>query len=120
MVTGGHESYQPPFIDSTEIYNDNVWRTITAKLPTPMRRMRVATINNRVLLFGNSLFLIKLKCTYKRCISSGGEYSEGYKKDVLEFIHETESWTVIGEMKEPKSDHAVSVVSFQDYKNWVN
>ena len=117
MVTGGYES---TYCDSTEIYNDNVWRTITAKLPTPLRGLRVATINNRVLSFGNSLYLMILQCTYKRCISSGGEYSEGYKKDVLEFIHETESWTVIGEMKEPKVDHAVSVVSFQDYENDCN
>ena len=42
----------------------------------------------------------------------------GYRKVILEFIHETESWTVIGEMEKPKSGHAVSVVSFQDYENW--
>ena len=113
MVTGGYN--YPNYFDSTEIYNDNVWRTITAKLPTPLRGLRVATINNRVLSFGNSLFL--MKCTYKRYFSTGGQYSGGYKKDILEFIPETESWTLIGEMKESKKYHALSVVSFQDYEN---
>ena len=40
------------------------------------------------------------------------------RKDILEFNQETESWTVIGAMKEPKSLHTVSVVSFDDYKKW--
>ena len=51
MVTGG--KYATHFLDSTEIFNDNIWRTVTAKLPTSMDMLRVATINNRVLCFGN-------------------------------------------------------------------
>ena len=50
MVTGG---FGGAFFDSTEIFSDNVWRTVAAKLPTSMSTLGVATINNRVLAFGN-------------------------------------------------------------------
>ena len=49
MVTGGHRE-----IDSTEIFSDNIWRTVAAKLPVLMYGLSAATINNRVLAFGNS------------------------------------------------------------------
>ena len=51
MVTGGYDGSR--HLDSTEIFSDNVWRTVTAKLPAPMGSLTVATINNRVLAFGN-------------------------------------------------------------------
>ena len=55
-------------------------------------------------------------------ISSGG-YGRGdigMRKDILEFNQETDSWTVIGAMKEDKYGHAVSVVSIDDYEKWCN
>ena len=41
-------------MDSTEVYSyrDNSW-TEAGKLPARIQGMRAATINNRVLLFGN-------------------------------------------------------------------
>ena len=120
LVTGGYDSDGSSYTDSTEIFSDNVWRTLTAKLPVPMDNMKVATINNRVLLFGNSF----LCCLNVKCISSGGYSAEGYvrvqQKDILEFNLQTESWTVIGAMKEPRIFHSVSVVSLDDYKKWCN
>ena len=44
----------------------------------------------------------------------------GFEGEILEFNHETELWTVIGAMKEPKVGHAVSLVSFDDYEKWCN
>ena len=75
----------------------------------------IETINNRVLLFGNSF----LCCLNVKCISSGGN-SQKKLKDILEFNLLTESWTVIGAMKEPRLAHSESVVSFEDYKKWCN
>ena len=74
--------------------------------------------NNRVLLSGNSFFY----CLNVKFISSGGYVSTGNiaGKDILEFNQETESWTVIGAMKEPKYATAVSVVSYDDYKKFCN
>ena len=42
------------------------------------------------------------------------------RKEIVEFNQETESWTVIEAMKEPKYGHGVSVVSLDDYKKWCN
>ena len=115
LVTGGKKGDGLSYLDSTEVFSDNVWRTLTAKLPVPMDNMEVATINNRVLLFGNSF----LCCLNVKCISSGGN-SQKKLKDILEFNLLTESWTVIGAMKEPRLAHSGSVVSFEDYKKWCN
>ena len=40
--------------------------------------------------------------------------NSGPKKEISEFNPETESWTVIGAMKEKRYKHDVSVVSFAD------
>ena len=44
----------------------------------------------------------------------------GIRKEILEFNQETESWTVIGAMKEPRENHAVSLVSIDHYDKWCN
>ena len=53
MVTGGLDG-SSPYLDSTELYQDNVWRTVAGKLPVPLASLRATTINNRVLVFGNN------------------------------------------------------------------
>ena len=113
MVTGGLGDKE----DSTEIFSASVWRTV-GKLPAQMVDMAVTTINNRMLLFGNLWLEIK----YIKCISSGGTQVQGdaVMIDILEFNHATESWTVIGAMKEKRRRHGVSVVSFDDYEKWCN
>ena len=56
MVTGGVlGAGVRTFLDSTEIYDDNVWKTVTGKLPSPMRFMRALTFENRVYIFGISV-----------------------------------------------------------------
>ena len=51
----------------------------------------------------------------------------GYQKNIFEFDYETESWTKIGVMKEKLSNHALSVLSYDEYANeyakwcnWIN
>ena len=54
FVAGGYSG--SAYMDTTEIFSYNVWRTVPAKLPASMGKtssMGVATINNRVLCFGN-------------------------------------------------------------------
>ena len=50
MVTGG--SSQHAYLDSTEIFSDNTWRTVAGKLHEGLARFSEAIINNRVLNFG--------------------------------------------------------------------
>ena len=52
IVTGGIDRNKFGFLDSTEIFRDNVWRTIAGKLPVKLARMSAVTFNKRVLLFG--------------------------------------------------------------------
>ena len=55
MVTGGFDG---SYLDTTEIYKDNDWRTVAGKLPFVMGYMRATTLSNRVLLFGNNYVLV--------------------------------------------------------------
>ena len=57
MVTGGR--YPPIYgslLDSTEIYNDRVWRTVAGKLPVYMKSLRASALNDRVLFFGKKVY----------------------------------------------------------------
>ena len=50
MVTGG---YGGGYLDSTELLRPGSdWQEITSRLPRPMTGVRVMTVDNRVLLFG--------------------------------------------------------------------
>ena len=51
MVTGGMFS-QSSRLDTTEVYKDNVWRTVTGRLPLGLRGQTAISVNNRVLLLG--------------------------------------------------------------------
>ena len=61
MVTGG--IFATGELDSTEIFSDNIWRTVIAKLPVPMFDLGVITMNNRVLSFGKIRASLQLKKT---------------------------------------------------------
>ena len=59
LVIGGYSESSTEFsatkiLDSTEILSASGWTTVTAKLPSPMYGLRISTINNRVLSFGNA------------------------------------------------------------------
>ena len=57
MVTGGYNQFTDPhYLDTTEIYSDDVWRIVAAKLPVGISSLRAVTIDQRVLLFGKSKY----------------------------------------------------------------
>ena len=49
IVTGGYDGSK--ILDSTEIYQDSVWRTV-GKLPAPISSLSVATASGRTFLLG--------------------------------------------------------------------
>ena len=53
MITGGSKGGR--YLDSTEIFSENIWRTVDAKLSAPKTGLRIATINKRVLAFGTEI-----------------------------------------------------------------
>ena len=50
MVVGGDDG--STLLDTTEVYQDNEWRTVSGKLPRKLFGMGVATINDKIILFG--------------------------------------------------------------------
>ena len=56
LVSGGYDE-SDKWLDSTEIFDPSLgsWRA-GAALPSPVYGLRAANIENRVLLFGKSLF----------------------------------------------------------------
>ena len=52
MLEGMGIDYQP--LDSTEVYYPSAgkWREVPGALPRPMVGLRLVTLNNKVLLFG--------------------------------------------------------------------
>ena len=43
FVTGGNGGSSYDYLDSTEIFSENTWRTVVAKLPTQIKALRLAT-----------------------------------------------------------------------------
>ena len=58
LVTGGEDS-DSQFLASTEVYYPSAgeWREVPGALPRPMEGVRVVTLNNKVLLFGEIIIL---------------------------------------------------------------
>ena len=52
LVTGGYDDFGP--LASTEVYYPSAgeWREVPGALPRPIGGVRVVTLNNKVLLFG--------------------------------------------------------------------
>ena len=57
MVTGGIDSNtgDKNYLDSTEIYRNDVWTTVAGKLYAKLWGVRAANLNNNVLLFGKPI-----------------------------------------------------------------
>ena len=64
-------------LDTTEIYSDNVWRTVAGKLPVALYYSRAIDISNRVLLFG------KKKATHEIV------KNKYFQADMMETLHST-------------------------------
>ena len=118
-MTGGDDGSNK--LDTTEIYQDNVWRTVSGKLPVPMWGMNVRTISNRLILTGKLLHRLILFIIYFLKFL-GGEFMESssykYRTNIMEFNKQTEKWKDIGTMKNGISYHAVSVVDYHQYAKW--
>ena len=56
MVAGGYSGSWPG-LDTTEVYKDNEWRTVSGKLPRAMQGMEAAAIYHKILLFGIYLIM---------------------------------------------------------------
>ena len=119
LVTGGYDGNNR--LDTTELLRPfSGWQEITsARLPRPMYGMRVATLDNRVFLFGEwnmSCNLYPPSLLTLARVTGGYAGDDYYPEDILE-LTDGDSWTEVGRMKKGRSFFGVSVIEYKLYEN---
>ena len=115
LVTGGKqvEDLTWVYMDSTEILQSlgGSWRTLTARLPTPIADLQAGTANNIVYIFGKKC-LTSFYILSHRFLSGGQSSSlmSSQLNTIYSFNKAEESWEQVGEMMEPRSNHAVELI----------
>ena len=105
---------------TTEVYRPSAgeWREVPGgALPRPMADIRVVTLNNRVLLFGEKIILTC--CSLIAHTYEGGtdKYWTSYA-EILEYSEGEEKWINDGKMSEKRHSHAVSIIDFDKFKDY--
>ena len=122
MVTGGCDlsggCEKSHHLDTTEVYEDNVWKTVAGKLPVGTSGLRAITINNRVLLFGMIMNYHIFWFLIRRFL--GGWDGFNVYNNILEYNPEIEEWQEVGAMEEERYVSGVSLVSYADYADMCN
>ena len=113
MVTGGLTGSD--YLDTTETFtsDEDSWTTTGARLPRPMGALRAATIDDRILIFGNYILFITHHIYHRNIIIAGGYDYDGDRNsydDILEYNPDEDSMVVVGRMSQARYYHAVSVV----------
>ena len=121
MVTGGLTGSD--YLDTTETFtsDEDTWTTTGARLPRPMYGLRAATIDDRILIFGNYILFITHNIYHRNIIIAGGYDYDGDRNsydDILEYNPDEDSMVVVGRMSQARYYHAVSVVQVQDFSVW--
>ena len=116
MVTGGrHDGVD---LDSTELYDPSTghWR-MSGALPSARYGLRAATVDNRVLVFGETLNEASLSLYnhgFYVCMYVGAPGTS-----VLEFDPLGETFTEVGHTSQDHGRYfAVSVIKFSDFLDW--
>ena len=109
LVTGGYDYFM--VARPTEVYYPSAgeW-TQVGDLPGQRFQVSAVTLNNKVLTLGEMLFLMlfySIKCLFFK----------GYA-DILEYSESEEGWTTIGQISTERSSHAVSIVDFDNFKDY--
>ena len=123
LVTGGYDGDR---LDSTELLRPGSnWQGVTsARLPRYMSGVRVSTVDNRVLLFGelrieidNYYWTLNGASIILSCVA-GGSYDSDYSEDILEY--RDGSWRQVGEMKNKRSYHGQTSIKYEDFSDKCN
>ena len=118
LVTGGYGGPGYPYTASTEVYRPSAgeWREVPGgALPRPMTGVRVVTLNNRVLLFGEKIISICLSLIIRTYV---GGRAGGWNDHLAEILEYSEGeWISVGEMSKKRSYHAVSIIDFDNFRD---
>ena len=118
MITGGWASFGIGELDSTELYDPSTghWRMSSA-LPSARYGLRAATVDSRVIVFGETLNEASLSLYnhgFYVCMYVGAPGTS-----VLEFDPLGETFTEVGHTSQDHGRYfAVSVIKFSDYLDW--
>ena len=116
-MTGGYDGYNT--LDSTEVLRPCSGWQYSARLPRPMRGVRVSTVDNRVLLFGEwreiLILLLSLPHTNLPVLQVG--IGIPTVPTSWSIYREGDGWReVLGALKNKRRQHATSLVKYQDFK----
>ena len=114
-MTGGWDGDNN--LDSTEVLRPGSdWQEITStKLPRPMEGVRVITVDNRVLLFGEwrQIIILTAQPTLT-CLAGGSDRNP--RNEILEY--KDGRWEKIGTMNKAREYHGVSLINFNDFSDY--
>ena len=117
-MTGG---YNVGMLDSTEVLRPGSdWQEITsARLPKPLQGVRVITVNNRVLLFGEwrHIFILTAPSLTLARITGGWDVDSDKTREILEFNKDGDSWSKLGTMNKSRKNPGLGAVSVNNFPN---
>ena len=121
LVTGGINGITGfDTLASTEVYRPSTgeWREVPGgALPRPMTGVRVVTLNNRVLLFGEEIILISCSLI-ARAYVGGKDNDRNEHAEILEYSDSEGKWISVGELSKKRGAPAVSIIDFDNFKSY--
>ena len=119
LVTGGYTSKDGSMASTEVMEAGGTWR-LTASLPSARSHFRAAVVNNNIFVFGENILcyiniehLIVSCNVYNDDIFTGGfdeSLGSSYLSDILQYNTTSHTWEEVGQMKQARAYHAVSVL----------
>ena len=107
LVTGGYLSGGGTYLSSTEIYLESTLKwSFAAALPSARSGISAATLDNSVFVFGKHILSFTLK--YLQFNLGGRTGSSVYTSEIVSYDPSSDSWKVVGEMREQRSYYGLS------------
>ena len=107
-MTGGWDG--TVLFSSTEIYILSAW-SYAASLPSPRYSLSATTVANSVFVIGKFFSFKKFRLVIVNHYTGGGDENGNCLDKVLQFDPAEETWTEAGNMKTPRKDHSVMLLS---------
>ena len=118
-MTGGYDDDYKT-LDSTEVLRPGSdWQEITsARLPKQLQGVRVITVNNRALLFGEwrHIFILTAPSLTLARVTGGWDGYNDKTREILEYNKDGDSWSKLGIINKGRGYHGLGVVSIADFK----
>ena len=107
--------------DTTELLSAgaSAW-VYTAPLPSARSYLSGASINNRVIISGEWLYVATVSWEVIITIIIAGGWDGNYLDSILQFDGETQQWKEIGQLRLKRGYHAASIVNINKIAAYLN